>query len=543
MSRIGLVLTALVFTMNLNGQLLSPSHYRLMNQDSVIVQNELKNNSIFDIESQGDSTIWLGTGQGLAVLRDSLSVLAVDTLTLLSGEQVIFQDGIVAIAAQGDRFFCAGVTDDGETPMGSGFYLTDNALNENLVWSYYPQPVDDVGDSLVPYAGRTFRALPVTTDRLNITYDAAFTDGYLWVTSWAGGLRRLDLNSGTEWDRVPLPKDSQSFLVTCADSAYSVDNLGNEILNNYYLNPRDPRDNGNHNHKAFSVTGYGDTVWVGTANGINRGLLGEDGCIDWDHYSYPLDGLSGNFVVSIAHQYWDNERTVWAVTLNADSPGEERGLSYTADDSTWHTVPSLLGERIYNVHCKDSYVFAGSENGLWVSPDAGQTWAKYPPAADTTYLSTDEILSEDVFSVLLDTRDYYGRPVVWMGTSDGLGRSEDIYGGSWNIYRTDYPGVYAYPNPFSPNVHNLLDGDGYVRFHIDEIASYTIEVGIYNFALERVYHGVFDRRDADSGTLKWNGRDENGRLVDNGVYFVNLAYSETSNQSRTDHWIKLIVVK
>ncbi len=543
MKMFGRTFAALLCTVILNGQSLSPQIFKLANQDSVVITNELKNNSIYDIRLQGDSTVWIGTGQGLAVLRDSLSVLAMDTLTLLSGEQVIFQDGIVALAAQGDQFLCAGISNDGETPFGTGFYFTDAALDENIIWTYYPQPVDAVGDSLVPYAGRIFRALPVTTDRMNITYDAAFTDGYIWVTSWAGGLRRLDLNSGSDWDRVPLPKDSQPYLITCADTAYSVDNLGNEILNNYYLNPRDPRDNGNHNHKAFSVTGYGDTIWVGTANGINRGILGQDGCIDWDHYSYPLDGLSGNFVVSITSQYWEGERTIWAVTLNADSPGEERGLSYTNDDSTWHVVQALRGERIYNVHAYDSYVFVGAESGLWISPDVGETWANYPAAVDTTYLATDEILSQDVFSVFLDSRDYYGRPVIWMGTSDGLGRSDDIYGGNWNIYRTNYPGIYAYPNPFSPNIHNVMESDGYVRFHIDEVSSYTIKLGVYNFAMERVYYSTYDRRDANSGALKWNGRDENGRRVDNGVYFINLTYSESANQSPSDHWLKLIVVK
>jgi len=543
MNKNKIFLITLMIVVSISGQSLSPNQFRLVVSDTIEVQNELKNNLITEIRLQGDSTVWLGTGQGLAMLDDSLSIIAMDTLTLLSGEQVMLNDGISAIAVSDNKTFCAGITSDGENPIGSGLYLTDNGLSDNVVWSYYPQPVDDVGDSLVPYAGKTFRALPVTTDRLNVSYDAAFTNNYLWITSWAGGLRRLDLNSGTEWDRVPLPKDSQPYLITCADSAYSDDGAGNEILNNYYLNPRDPRDSGNHNHKAFSVIGYGDTVWVGTANGINRGILGTDGCIDWDHYSYPLDGLSGNFVVSIEHQNWDGERTIWAVTLNADQLGEERGLGYTKDDSTWHIVSELRGERIYNVHAKGPYVFAGAESGLWISPDVGETWAKYPPAMDTTYLATDEILSQDVLSVVMDERDYYGRPILWIGTGDGLGRSDDIYSGNWNIYRTDIPGVYAYPNPFSPNIHHVMEGDGYVRFHIDEIASYTIKIGIYNFAMERVFYETFDRRDPNSGALKWNGRDENGRRVDNGVYFVNLNYSETSNQSPGDHWLKLIVVK
>lgn len=511
--------------------------------DTLSVQNELKSNVITEIRLQGDSTVWLGTGQGLSVLRDSVSVIAMDTLTLVGGSEVVLNDGIAAIAVFGEKLFCAGATDDGDTPVGAGFYMTDAALDEHVVWSYYPQPVDEVGDSLVPYAGRIFRALPVTTDHANVTYDATFTDDYIWTTSWAGGLRRLDLSSGSEWDRVPLPKDSQRFLITCADSAYTDDGTGNEILNNFYLNPRDPRDSGNHNHKAFSVVGYGDTIWVGTANGINRGILGSGGCVDWEHYSFPEDGLSGNFVVSVAYQNWQGERTIWAATLNAEDPGEERGLSYSVDDNVWSIVPELQGERVYNVHTSGSYVFAGAESGLWISPDVGKTWAKYPPAIDTTYLATDEILSQSVFAVNIDTRDYYGRPVLWMGTLDGLGRSSDLNAGNWTIYRTDYLGVYAYPNPFSPNIHHVMGEDGYVRFHTGDVASYVIEMAVYNFAMERVYRLSFDRRHANAGALKWNGRDMNGRQVDNGVYFVNLNYSESANQSPSDHWLKLIIVK
>ncbi len=538
-----ILLSFIVMMTGVYGQALSPRLFSWTTRDTIAAQNELKSNVITEIRIQGDSTVWLGTGQGLSVLRDSVSVIAMDTLTLIDGSEVVLNDGIAAIAVSGEKLFCAGATDDGDTPVGAGFYMTDAALDEPVVWSYYPQPVDEPGDSLVPYAGRIFRALPVTTDHANVTYDATFTDDYIWTTSWAGGLRRLDLASGSEWDRVPLPKDSQSSLITCADSAYTDDGAGNEILNNFYLNPRDPRDNGNHNHKAFSVVGYGDTIWVGTANGINRGILGSGGCIDWEHYSFPEDGLSGNFVVSVAYQNWQGIRTIWAVTLNAESAGEERGLSYSTDDNTWNIVSELRGERIYNVHANGSYVFAGAESGLWISPDAGGTWAKYPPAADTTYLATDEILSESVFAVTLDTRDYYGRPVLWMGTLDGLGRSSDLNAGNWTIYRTDYPGVYAYPNPFSPNIHHVMGEDGYVRFHTGDVASYIIELAVYNFAMERVYQNTFDRRLANAGALKWNGRDENGRQVDNGVYFVNLNFSESVNQSPIDHWLKLIVVK
>ena len=67
-------------------------------------------------------------------------------------------------------------------------------------------------------------------------------------------------------------------------------------------------------------------------------------------------------------------------------------------------------------------------------------------------------------------------------------------------------------------------------------------MNIYNFALETVYKKRFDWQ-SNPGAVKWNGRAERGELVANGVYFVNLRFSESDNFDKEDHWIKLVVVK
>ena len=56
-----------------------------------------------------------------------------------------------------------------------------------------------------------------------------------------------------------MPMDHQVTLSTCQDTAF-IDTTGEPILKDYFLNPRDPEDGGNHNHKAFSVLAFGDTV-------------------------------------------------------------------------------------------------------------------------------------------------------------------------------------------------------------------------------------------------------------------------------------------
>ena len=519
--------------------------------DSIDLHNELKSNVISEIKLQGDSTVWLGTGQGLAMMQDSISVFAMGSLTIEESDTImLLTDGISAIAVNDSSIIVAGATDDGVTPVGAGFYFAEDALDPTISWIHFSQPVDSQTDTLADFADKYFRALPVTVANNNVTYDAAISDDYIWIASWAGGLRRIPLQNlagDSSWTRVPLPLDDMDVLTTCNDTSYA-----DNILKDYYLNPRDPLDDGNHNHKAFSVLAYGDTVWVGTANGINRGLLGQNGCIDWAHFSFPQDGISGNFVVGLARQVWGNTDIIWAVTMNAEDQGEERGLSYTIDNSTWHTA--LIGERIYNVYAKDSLVFAASENGLWKSiiedPHDAPMWALFEPAIqailleDSLVFDTDEILTNEVISFAFDNRPYYSQAVLWLGTLDGLARSSDIEGSNWQIFRAEYDPnkIYAYPNPYSPYSHNVLDGDGYVRFHTSEVVSYTIEMSIYNFALGIVFNKKYDRR---SGTesLRWDGKDQNGKLVDNGIYFINLKFAEKQNLSPEDHWLKLIVVK
>ena len=524
---------------------------RKTNSDSSGIINELASNVISEIKLQGDSTVWLGTGQGLAMMQDSISVFAMGSLTIEESDTImLLTDGISAIAVNDSSIIVAGATDDGVTPVGAGLYFAEDALDSIISWIHFSQPVDNQTDTLADFANKYFRALPITVSNNNVTYDAAISDDYIWITSWAGGLRRIPLQNlagGSSWTRVPLPLDDMDVLTTCSDTSYA-----DNILKDYYLNPRDPLDDGNHNHKAFSVLAYGDTVWVGTANGINRGLLGQNGCIDWAHFSFPQDGISGNFVVGLARQVWGNTDIIWAVTMNAEDQGEERGLSYTIDNSIWHTA--LIGERIYNVYAKDSLVFAASENGLWKSiiddPHDTPMWALFEPAIqailleDSLVFDTDEILTNEVISFAFDNRPYYSQAVLWLGTLDGLARSSDIDGSNWQIFRAEYDPnkIYAYPNPYSPYSHNVLDGDGYVRFHTSEVVSYTIEMSIYNFALGIVFNKKYDRR---SGTesLKWDGKDQNGKLVDNGVYFINLKFAEKQNRSPEDHWLKLIVVK
>ena len=527
--------------------------------DSLLLStNTMLSNVVTEVILQADNLVWLGTGLGISIISDSLSVKTLqDTLDLTNGSYTtrIPRGGISAMTTgdQGGPYekfmFAAAAGSENDIPIGKGIVFTTDATDSTINWIYYDQPIDDALSDTIPFGDIGFVAvLPVTVPQANVTYDMDLSEEFAWTASWAGGLRRFKFIDQV-WERVPLPMDNQYELTTCKDTSY-IRIGGRYILKDYYLNPRDPQDDGNHNHKAFSVLSYSDTIWVGTANGINRGILGSGNCIDWEHYSYPMDNLSGNFVVGLEIQRLNGKRIIWAATVNADDPTEKRGISYTIDDGlSWNTA--LLGERIYNIAAFDSLVFAASANGLWKTED-GINWALYRPAhqaipfPNTAIYDLDEVLADEVYSVAFDNRSYYGDGSIWIGTGDGAAHSYDLDGLNWKIFRAEYDinEDYAYPNPFSPYTHNVLNDNGYVRFQTNEWSgTFVIDIDIYNFAMEKVYATSFDKRISSSGTLKWDGRDQQGVYVHNGVYFVKLTYPENQSSKPSPHWVKLIVVK
>lgn len=504
----------------------------------------LRSNVINCIALQGERTTWIGTGQGISVMHDSTSIFTLDTLQIKDDEPRFLFDSIASIASMAVQdivlAFAASSRESG-IPLGTGIYITEDGLSDQIEWNRFDQPVDEKGDSLAAIGDGYFKARPVTKALTNVSYDMDISGNYLWIVSWAGGLRRLDLSEMDKWERIPLPLDSLTELNTC-----NLDNFneieGKLILNDYYMDSSDPITGGNHNHKGFSVLAYGDTVWVGTANGINRGILGENGCVNWRHFSHPTDTLSGNWVLSIAKQEWNGERIIWAVTVNAVLPTEQRSVSFTRDDGeTWEIVEALIGERCHDIAVQGSTILIASDSGLWKSNDS-KNWELIPPAVEATPVSSNEILNNSVYSVAIDNR--FGEEIYWIGTPDGLARSFNSKADNWQIYRAEYDKekIYAYPNPFSPYSHNQLNGDGWVRFNTGDFSVRQVDLYIYNFALETVYSESFDWQ-TNPGAVKWNGRDNRGELVSNGVYFVNLQFSESDNYTKEDHWVKLVIVK
>lgn len=438
-------------------------------------------NGISDIMFHNGS-IWIGTGSGVGRSDDGGSVWnnfdSMDGIGKNSISAMGFMGNTIWIATSFDTLTPEGTV----LPAGGGLsYSEDNGMT----WEFLGQP------------GVT----PVQ----NITFDIAFIEDAIWITSWGGGLKR-STNMGQSWQDIP-PDDS----------------------------PFDPFQY--LNHRAFSAVYADNVLWVGTAKGINRSTDKGETWVNFNHQNQS-EPISGNFVVALAHQKWKNRSIIWAATIEAESEGEVRAVSYSFDFGfTWKTT--LEGKFPHNFAFDDSVVYVASETGLYKSIDLGETWASFTDIVDNS--SGARLFTEDVFSAGVSED-----AALWVGSSDGLARTTDN-GVSWKIFRafeplTDNQNVsetYAYPNPFSPLRHNQVIGEGHVRFHYRVKSSGNVSVSVYDFAMalvRRVEEGVFRMGDSDYDAV-WDGRNDFGERVANGLYFyrVDLPGSQPV-------WGKLIVM-
>jgi len=483
---------------NLFGQV-SPEHYYLTADEKVVFKGSSSNplsNSILDIIAIGD-TVWLGTSRGVSVSFDRG-----DSWDNFFGSSVFGTHNISAIGYDNGTLWAATATTvegvGGESvSAGTGLkFTTDNGET----WSSVPQPIDHPDSTTVDYGINTIQALPVTVEEQNITFDIAFTPGTLWITSFAGGLRK-STDSGQTWQRVVLPPDY-------LDSISPGDTL------DFCLSPVAGSfcSEGNLNHRLFSVVSTNDsTLYVGTANGINKST---DNGISWVKFNHQNQNepISGNFITALAYNDFTN--TVWAATWKAEDLSEYYGVSSSADGgSSWRTF--LRDERTHNFGFKNSDVIAATDNGAFRSTNQGNSW-----------ILPNSIVDESS-NVSLTTSVYYSADsesnTTWLGSNDGLARLNDntsLWNGTWKVYFASQPlkseeETYAYPNPFSPKQEQLK-----IKYSTSGTDA-LVTIRIYNFNFEYVRTVIQNaprNRTIEGAPEFWDGKDDSGNVVPNGVY-------------------------
>ncbi|MBN1480202.1 hypothetical protein EH223_19775 [candidate division KSB1 bacterium] len=436
-------------------------------------------NGITDLQP-GSTGLWIGTGQGLGrYVEDARSFES-----FIRAENLA-RGSISAIWARGDEIWIAAASDsfvaaaEENLPFGTGFsYSNDNGIT----WRHFPQP------------GPT----PIQ----NLCYDITVVDDIVWGASFGGGLLK-SADGGLTWEQTT--PDSLVF---------------------------DP--NSHLNHRAFSTLNADGVLWVGTAAGVNKS---NDNGKSWTNYNHTnqQNPISGNFVVALAHQKTENKDIIWAATWKAEDLQEEYAVSKTENGGLTWTI-HLEGIKAQNIDTDGANVYVATHEGLYKSPDYGETWYLFPPIKDRT---GEAVYTIEYYSV------YAHDNTVWVGTADGMARTTDN-GYSWEIFRAfkqtgqaGEPRTYAYPNPFSPKRHNELYGEGHVRLQYNIQNDTFITIKVYDFAMDLVATVCEKKPRSGPGDYSevWNGKNDYGDDVANGPYF----YSLTIEGDGT-FWGKILIV-
>ncbi|OPZ68681.1 MAG: Two component regulator propeller [bacterium ADurb.Bin478] len=452
--------------------------YRL--GETASLQKGLAGNGISDIK-EAKGVLWFGTGHGL-----SRTVDGGETFETFLPAQGLGHGSVSGLYVQGDTILVATATDtltavsDQYLSKGTGLSVS---LDGGDSWTHFPQP------------GVT----PVQ----NLAYDVEVVDGVVWIACFGGGL--IQSKDGCRTWQV-APPDTFVF------------NPSNRL-----------------NHRAFSLTVGDGALYVGTAEGVNKSLDNGRTWVNFNHTNQK-EPISGNFVTALAFQKTAAKSIIWAASWKAEGDDEFYAVSKSENGGlSWQTM--LRDEQAHNFAFDGSVVYVACNSGLFKSTDYGAAWYLFPAIKDAE--SSNRVYDSETDSA-------WGRDgVLWVGTTDGLARTNDN-GYSWKIFRAfqptgavGQPRTYAYPNPFSPTRHNQLGGDGHVRFQYNTLTDTRVTIQVFDYAMDlvaTVCRDAFRHGPADYSDV-WNGRNDYGDAVANGVYFYRI---DLENDGA--HWGKVMVV-
>lgn len=508
----------IIFLLVLSGMILGqlkPFTYKTEN-NSAEESVSIKSNTILNILARGDS-VFLATNKGLSFsFNGGLSW----NNTYRTNE--FGSEGINAIDFHNGEIWATtahNVTIEGESlPEGSGIRLSTDMGN---TWQVIGQSVDDSGDSSMIYGVNMLRVLPVTVAINNISYDMAVTDNAVWTANFAGGLRKTS-DKGVTWQRVVLPPDYLDYITPDSVYSFSLQPVSGGFGNESYLN-----------HRVFSIAAVDkDTLYVGTAGGINKTT---DGGKSWTKFNHTNqeNPISGNFIVALDYNSFDG--SIWAATWKAEGSDEFYAVSSSKDGGkTWQTY--LAGIRAHGfafmnkTNPNSTQVIAATDDGLFLSSPDFKEW--------TVPVS---IYDEDKKFQVLDMQFYSaGVPAVnsdkiWAGSSgDGLAEFTQTgsgWKGNWKSLFVSEPvkskdDAYAFPNPFAPDEESVR-----IKYLIPSAGS-KVTIRILDFGMNLVRTVI--QNSSKSGSTEqidyWDGKDESGKVVPNGVYFFRIDTDEGDPQ-------------
>ena len=483
------------------------------------LSNGLSNHSIVDLRILNDQSIVIATSGGLGLLDNGMNFYSYNdnllpgggnpALEVYNDENLIIVSGVETV-----NYF------DEDVASGTGVSWS---LDNGNTWNYMPQPQDQlpvceeltcenplnspdececspaasgctwdvpnqtcslVGNNIIiEWGGQSLSSLAIQTSAKNVTYDisADIINKYIYTANWAGMLRRFKYtDEDPSWELVPLPMDNQSSAIC---GLYPP---------NYVYNPVD--GSGEDNHKVFSVYTefYNEQmyIWVGTASGVNKGIIYQDGCIDWTHYNIEIleDPLGGDWIIDIVPQNIGNSiPRIWLISWDKNQPvPHPNSLTYTDDNGiSWVTVDQFSEEFVdsnnnniydqedgdqengfidlndndnydgatpYNLYFKNNILYASTNRGLFYAYDDDVlNWNRLEFPNDILFaLNYESIIEEGIFA---ETKIYTcieRNGIFFIGTPNGL---------VW---------VDAGDNINNPNLWSLELWDSYILSPLDQ---------------------------------------------------------------------------
>jgi hypothetical protein len=161
-----------------------------------------------------------------------------------------------------------------------------------------------------------------------------------------------------------------------------------------------------------------------------------------------------------------------------------------------------------------------TDRGIFRSNNNGNTWLQ-PTSIKDSY--TNVPIITNIFyaatSKLINATDYH----IWIGSNNGLARlseSNGFWDGDWKVYLASSEikdnETYAFPNPFSP-------AQELIKIKYNQTSEGKVTIRIMNFGMELV-RVLIQNTQRGAGELYdfWDGKDENGEIVKNGVYFYRI---------------------
>jgi hypothetical protein len=493
---------------------------------SVIINpNKSRNpasNIITDIKRTGD-TLWFSTESGLMRTTDHFN-----TFDSYYNFDIFGTDGIAGLAVYNNLVVTATATvqeiSGDNIQVGTGIKVSTDG---GYTWNSFGQPIDGRYDTTIVYGNNIISALPVTVPQQNVSFDITITrtkndltNYTIWITSWAGGLRK-STDYGNTWQRVILPPDDLDS-ININTSGYT---FGVNIRNNF-------------NQTPFSIVAANDsTLYVGTANGINKS---SDWGQSWRKYNFQNYGsgtnrVSGDFVVNLHVQRYNNKEIIWGATKRAEDNNEVNAVSYTSNGGlNW--AYTLADNTPNNISSKDSVVYAETDAGLWRATFPAFDWSKPGLIYDET---TKDQLRTNTFYAGGHLND-----TIYFGSADGLIRTVEngqAWANKWKIFRAIQPidlnsktKTYSAPNPFAPNTEVTR------IYYKTGKATSKITIKIFDFGMNPVRTLIQNavRNSADELFTLWDGKNNDGYQVANGVYFYRV---EADSDSPV--WGKIMVMQ